>query len=162
MADPSTAEETVSERHVTAASLAVGLLFVIVCASGACSQNPPAASPTPAAPDRTRDVQGLHFDPQGADFTLWVLKFKDEVYSNWIVPESFIRTTERGPVDFEFTVARDGSVSLVRVLRSSGWPELDRAAAKALTASHFTALPRDYRPAHLTMQVTFNYGKASR
>jgi hypothetical protein len=28
----------------------------------------------------------LSFDPQGADFTVWVNHFKNEVYRNWIVP----------------------------------------------------------------------------
>src|SRR5689334_402397 len=30
----------------------------------------------------------LFFDPQGADFTEWVQRFKNEVYRNWILPPS--------------------------------------------------------------------------
>ena len=33
------------------------------------------------------NMGGLMFDPQGADFTVWVNRFKNEVYRNWIVPE---------------------------------------------------------------------------
>jgi TonB family protein len=105
-----------------------------------------------------QDVSGLHFDPQGADFTLWIQRFKDEVYRNWIVPKAFLWGAARGHVDFEFTVERKGSVSLLRLLKSSGSPELDDAAQKAISASRFMALPRDYKPSQATMQVTFVYG----
>jgi TonB family protein len=106
-----------------------------------------------------RDVSGLHFDPQGADFTLWIQRFKDEVYRNWIVPQSFLWGAARGHVDFEFTVARNGSVLQIRMLKSSGTPSLDRAAQNALSSSLYLPLPDDYRPPQVTMQVTFVYGE---
>ena len=107
-----------------------------------------------------RDVSGLHFDPQGADFTLWVQRFKDEVYRNWIPPESVRWGAARGHVDFEFTVARDGSVLQIRLLKSSGTQSLDRAAQYALSSSRYLPLPDDYRPSQVTMQVTFIYNEA--
>jgi TonB family protein len=106
-----------------------------------------------------RDVSGLHFDPQGADFTLWVQRFKDEVYRNWLVPQA-VMLGFRGHVDFEFTVTRDGSVLQIRLLKSSGTPSLDRAAQYALSSSRYLPLPDDYRPARITMQVTFYYNEA--
>jgi hypothetical protein len=45
----------------------------------------------------------LFFDPQGADFTLWINRFKDEVYRNWNIPEAANLGAARGHVDFEFT-----------------------------------------------------------
>ena len=39
-----------------------------------------------------------------------------------------------------------------------GGSALDRAARNALTASRFMALPPDYGPPRVTMQVTFHYG----
>lgn len=102
---------------------------------------------------------GLYFDPQGADFTLWINHFKNEVYRNWIVPQSVLLGF-RGHVDFEFTVERDGSMSALRLLKSSGTTSLDRAAQNALTSSRFMALPDDYGPPRVTMQVSFFYNEA--
>ncbi len=106
-----------------------------------------------------RDLGGLYFDPQGADFTLWIQRFKDEVYRNWIPPQSFLWGAARGHVDFEFTVERNGTLSALRMEKSSGTPSLDRAAQNALTSSRYLPLPDDYRPPRVTMKVTFVYGE---
>jgi TonB family protein len=103
---------------------------------------------------------GLYFEPQGADFTLWINTFKNEVYRNWIVPQAAPFGRARGHADFEFTIERNGSMSALRMLKSSGTTTLDRAAQFALTASHFMELPKDYSPARVTMQVTFSYNEA--
>jgi TonB family protein len=99
------------------------------------------------------------FDPQGADFTIWVNRFKNEVYRNWIVPETALLGF-RGHVDFEFTVERDGAISSLRMLKPSGTVSLDRAAQNALTSSRLLPLPDDYGPPRVTMQVTFVYNEA--
>jgi protein TonB len=104
---------------------------------------------------------GLYFDPQGADFSLWINTFKNEVYRNWIVPQAALFGF-RGHVDFEFTVDRNGSMSALRMLKSSGTTSLDRAAQNALTGSRFLPLPDDYGPPRVTMQVTFFYNEAPR
>ena len=102
---------------------------------------------------------GLYFDPQGADFTLWINTFKNEVYRNWLVPKA-AEFGMRGHVDFEFTVERDGSMSALRMLKSSGTVSLDRAAQNALSSSRWMPLPDDYGPPRVTMQVTFFYNEA--
>jgi periplasmic protein TonB len=98
------------------------------------------------------------FDPQGADFTAWTQHLKNEVYRNWIVPQPALMGF-RGHVDLEFTVARDGAVSGVRLLKSSGTTSLDRAAQNALLGSRLLRLPSDYAPDSLTIQVTFFYNE---
>jgi TonB family protein len=107
-----------------------------------------------------QNVGGLYFDPQGADFTLWINRFKDEVYRNWIVPQAALFGAARGHVDFEFTVERDGTMTALRLLLSSGTASLDRAAQNALTSSRLLALPDDYGPPRVTMRVTFFYNEA--
>jgi len=106
-----------------------------------------------------QNLGGLYFDPQGADFTLWINSFKNDVYRNWIVPQAALFGF-RGHVDFEFTVERNGSMSRLRMLKSSGTTSLDRAAQNALTGSRFLPLPDDYGPPRVTMQVTFYYNEA--
>jgi TonB family protein len=106
----------------------------------------------------SQNVEGLYFDPQGADFTAWINRFRSEVYRNWIVPQPALMGF-RGHVDFEFTVERDGSMSSLHLLKSSGTASLDRAAQKALEGSRFLSLPSDYGPPRVTMQVSFFYNE---
>jgi TonB family protein len=98
----------------------------------------------------------LFFDPQGADFTDWIQRFKNEVYRNWIVPPSAVFGFN-GEVDFEFVVDRSGAIVDLRLLASSGTGAYDRAARNALTGSRFLPLPTDYRPETVTMKVGFIY-----
>jgi TonB family protein len=104
-----------------------------------------------------QQMGALFFDPQGADFTLWINRFKDEVYRNWNIPEAANLGAARGHVDFEFTVERDGRMSSLRMLKSSGTNSLDRAAQFALEGSRLLPLPDDYGPPRVTMQVSFHY-----
>jgi TonB family protein len=104
-----------------------------------------------------QDLGFLHFDPQGADFTVWINDFKNQIYRNWMIPQAAY-LGYGGHVDFEFTLERDGSMSTLRMLKSSGTSSLDRAARNSLTSSRFKPLPDDYGPPRVTMQVTFHYG----
>ena len=132
-------------RRVT---LALGCILALACSS----------NPTPSGGANgtgQRQLSALSFNPGGADFSLWVNRFKDEVYSNWLVPQA--AATARGRVDFEFTVDREGALTSLRVLNSSGTSSLDKAAESALTTSQLAPLPRDYRMRQLTIQVSFLY-----
>jgi protein TonB len=108
-----------------------------------------------------RNMAGFHFDPQGADFTLWIEHLKDDVYRNWIVPQAALFSSYyRGHVDFEFVVERDGTMSSLRMLKTSGFASLDKAARNSLTSSRCLPLPNDYGPPRLTLQVSFYYNEA--
>jgi protein TonB len=100
----------------------------------------------------------LFFDPEGADFTGWINHFKNEVYRNWIVPQPALMGF-RGHVDIEFVVERDGRISSLKILKSTGTPALDRAAQNALLGSRLLPLPADFRPARITMQGGFYYNE---
>jgi TonB family protein len=102
----------------------------------------------------------LFFDPEGADFTAWLNHFKNEVYRNWIVPQPALLGF-RGHVDIEFVVERDGRISSLTVVKSTGTPALDRAAQNALLGSRFLPLPADFGPARVTMQGGFYYNEGS-
>ncbi|HET7746221.1 MAG TPA: energy transducer TonB [Vicinamibacteria bacterium] len=101
----------------------------------------------------------FHFDPQGADFTAWINQFKNEVYRNWIVPQSALLGA-KGHVDIAFVVRRDGSLDSLVIAKSSGMPALDRAAANAILSSRLPPLPADYRPDRFPIEVTFFYNEA--
>jgi protein TonB len=100
----------------------------------------------------------LFFDPEGADFTVWINHFRGEVYRNWIMPQPALLGF-RGHVDLEFTVERDGSLTNLHLLKSSGTPALDKAAENALLGSRLMRLPSDFGPPRVTMQVSFFYNE---
>jgi TonB family protein len=104
-----------------------------------------------------KEVSALAFDPQGADFTQWVNHFKNQIYRNWIVPQSAFFGFGGGEVQIAFTVDRGGAVLGAEILRSCGTPALDRAARNAILSSLFLPLPSDYRPATLDLTLTFGY-----
>lgn len=104
-----------------------------------------------------RQMGPLFFDPEGADFTLWINHFKNEVYRNWIVPQSALLGF-KGEVDLVFVVARDGTLADLELARSSGTAALDRSARNALQGSRLLPLPAEYGPDEITMRVRFIYG----
>lgn len=104
-----------------------------------------------------RQMGPLQFDPQGADFTSWLAQWGNEVYRNWIVPQAAIFGFGGGEAHFEFVVERDGSVSSVRKLKSTGYASYDRAAENALRGGRFMPLPADFAPPRVTMSVAFIY-----
>jgi TonB family protein len=106
----------------------------------------------------TRRLGVPSFDPQGADFTVWLSHFRREIFENWVIPKA-ADPESHGQVDFEFIVDRDGSISNVHILASSNVPALDRAARNALLGSQLQALPPDFAPSRVTMGLTFWYDK---
>jgi TonB family protein len=120
-----------------------------------CAQNPspaPASEPASAKPQLT----GLHFDAQGADFSVWLRSYSDELHRNWTPPEAVHRRQE-GTCVFQFTIERDGALSSVRVLRDSCPSSFSHAVQDALRKSHFLPLPGDYRPARLTATMIVRF-----
>ena len=105
------------------------------------------------------------FDPQGADFSPWLDRFRIEIYDHWLLPSAYgawhspkpVALGYHGRVDFEFIVERDGRVSSSRMLSSSATPVLEAAARSALLGSQFPGLPLDYGPPRATMRVAFSY-----
>lgn len=71
----------------------------------------------------------------------------------WEPPRGISRTAE-----VFFRVRRKGTLALLKLVRSSGDPEADEAALKAVAAAlPFRALPAQYPGCYLDVKYTFNY-----
>jgi TonB family protein len=106
----------------------------------------------------TRQMGPLQFDPQGADFTAWINHWRNELYRNWIAPEAAVLGYFNGCVAaFEYVVERDGSVSSLRLMNSTGSRAMDKAAENALRGARFLPLPQDYAPPRVKMGLAFLY-----
>lgn len=110
-------------------------------------------------PDGTaRDISGLQYDPQGADFTLWISHLADEWRRNFVPPQTAYLGF-KGRVVIRFVVERDGRVSALETVQSAGTVSLDRAVANAISASRYLPLPSDYRPARITFHLIVDFNR---
>jgi periplasmic protein TonB len=104
-------------------------------------------------------TSGFYFDPQGADFTQWLSRLNNELDRNWIAPQPALMGFH-GTVAFEMTIERDGTLSSLRMIRSTGNAALDRSVRNAIIGSRLLPLPNDYRPPRVTGTLTISINEA--
>lgn len=108
-----------------------------------------------------RDALEIVSDTLGVDFAPYLSRMHVQVYDNWfrVMPESvFPPLRKKGMVTLEFTIMKDGSVTGLKILQSSGDVALDRAAYAAITASNpMPQLPTNFKADYLTMRARFFY-----
>lgn len=108
-----------------------------------------------------RDQFEILTDTLGVDFAPYMKRMKIQVQNNWynIMPESAMPPwSKKGVVVIEFSILKDGRVTGVRLISSSGDVALDRAAYGAITASNILpALPADFRADYVTVRASFYY-----
>lgn len=76
----------------------------------------------------------------------------------WVYPELAIRQQLQGETHVEFVIAKNGKVSRIRVVRSSGYGVLDRAIVEAIQmASPFAPLPPGFKMDRMVVTGAFTY-----
>jgi len=84
-------------------------------------------------------------------------KFASRLYRVWTYPpESAIRG-EQGVVQASFIISRDGRISSIRIIRSSGYPDLDNEVITALKKMAGVPLPDSYELDNLKVDAYFQY-----
>lgn len=105
--------------------------------------------------DAEQDAQ-ISFDSKGVDFGWWLRRFVAQVKSNWFIPQMAQITP--GRVVITFNVHRNGFITDIELLRTSGHRALDQAAMNALrTSSPTVPLPEEYPDDKAFFTVTFLY-----
>jgi TonB family protein len=97
-------------------------------------------------------------DTQGVDFGPYLNLALQRVRENWyhLIPESAEK--KKGKLAIEFAISRDGHVSGMRLVDSSGDVALDRPAWGSITASDpFSALPSEFGGQYLALRFHFDY-----
>ena len=103
-----------------------------------------------------RNMDDIQFDSKGVDFGPWLRRFVAQVKRNWYVPQSAM--FQRGRVVITFYVARNGTISDLKVVQPSPIEYFNLAAFNALKLSNPTlALPKDYPDERAFFTVTFHY-----
>ena len=70
-------------------------------------------------------------------------------------PRSSLRNEEQGTVTHRFVVSAGGRVLKTQIVRSSGYRDLDRASADALSHCAFRPASIDGRPVQSTMDIQY-------
>jgi TonB family protein len=112
---------------------------------------------------RTDRREGLEIlsDTLGVDFGPYMKRLRFTVQNHWdpLIPESALPPVmKKGVVIVEFSIGKDGRVSGMKLISSSGDVALDRAAWGAITdAIPLPNLPTQFAGEYLTIRARFYY-----
>ena len=85
-------------------------------------------------------------------------RFRDRIYLVWNYPESARIRNQQGSCLVRITVDRDGNVTDVKLLESSGYRVLDDEVTRAVRqGATYGPLPRAYPNEYLHIMALFNY-----
>ena len=115
--------------------------------------SPPAGgSGTTAGAGAGNGVGGLTFDQPGFNYPYYYERVKIAIETNWFKPTATIPTS---PV-VHFSIQKDGTITDVELVTSSGLPFVDRAAVRAVVAaSPLPPLPGDFLGGRVSLSVLF-------
>jgi periplasmic protein TonB len=98
------------------------------------------------------------FDTRGFELSGYSQYVVDRIKENWLIPN--IIRSESGRTTILFYIEKDGQVSGIRVVTTSGNKRLDNAALNSvLVAGPFPPLPRDFSGEHIGAKLVFSYNE---
>src|SRR5687767_1476586 len=107
---------------------------------------------------QTQQDAQISFDSKGVDFGWWLRRFVAQVKGNWFIPQAAMIL--KGRVVITINIHRNGTITDVTVIQSSGLQSLDTSAVNALKSSNPTvALPAEYPEDKVLFTVTFLYNQ---
>ncbi|NGZ04866.1 MAG: energy transducer TonB [Magnetococcales bacterium] len=100
----------------------------------------------------------VNLDTPKPRYTTYFARLKERVQQGWIYPAEAKRAGLSGTLSLRFTIERNGMITDIRVLNSSGVPILDEAALQAVrNLSPFLPLPEDWELERLHVKTIFEY-----
>jgi TonB family protein len=108
---------------------------------------------------RARSSLELMSDPLGVDFKPYLIRILSLVRQNWfaVIPES-ARLGNRGTVQLQFVIDRNGQVPKLVIASPSGSESLDKAAVAGVSATvPFPPLPQEFKGKEIRLQFSFKY-----
>ncbi len=82
---------------------------------------------------------------------------KEKIEMAWVYPQEAQSTGQQGMTTLQFVVLHSGQVKEVKVIRTSGFPLLDKYAVKAVREAHFNPMPDQWPDPQLTITANFIY-----
>ena len=85
-------------------------------------------------------------------------KLKERIYQVWKYPNESQARREQGNTRIVFVLRKDGYLESVRILRSSGFDDLDEEVLRTIrVASPYYPFPKSWEEEKLRIPATFNY-----
>lgn len=88
-------------------------------------------------------------------YASYFFKFKQRVYQLWEYPAQSVARGETGVVKMSFSILKDGSIVNIRMLESSGYPNLDREVMRVLKSMGKVPLPKSYELHQLNVDEAY-------
>ena len=98
------------------------------------------------------NIQSIKFK-----YASYFYKFKRLLYQVWRYPHISIVSEEEGISRVKFSILKDGKITNIRLVQSSGYPDLDNAAVDALETMSGIPLPKSYKLNILHVDGYFAY-----
>lgn len=99
----------------------------------------------------------VDFNKFEVKYTSYFYKFKQRLYNVWKYPSESAMKGEQGTVRIKFTILKDGTITNINVVSSSGYSQLDRAAVDALKNMGKVPLPDSFGVNILNVDGYFIY-----
>ncbi len=99
----------------------------------------------------------VDFNKFEVKYTSYFYKFKQRLYNVWRYPTESAMKGEQGTVRIKFTILKDGTITNINVVSSSGYSQLDRAAVDALKNMGKVPLPDSFGVNVLNVDGYFIY-----
>lgn len=94
----------------------------------------------------------------GDRYAWYVAAVRNRISGNWLLSTISPRILTAPRVYLTFDIRRDGSIDNVQITQSSGIPEVDRSALRAVLASNpLTPLPSDYAGGLVKVEFYFDF-----
>ena len=94
----------------------------------------------------------------GDRYGWYVAAVRNRISSNWLLSTVSPNVFAAPRVYIEFDILRDGAITNVEIKQSSGIPEVDRSALRAVLASNpLGPLPPDYSGSKVSVQFYFDF-----
>lgn len=105
-----------------------------------------------------KEKSSITFDVKGFRYDGYMMRLKDKIEGIWQYPSDAAMRGIYGDLYLSFTIKKNGSLSKVELVRTSGYRSLDEAAMKALKdAAPYWPLPEDWKEEELTVKGHFIY-----
>ena len=100
----------------------------------------------------------ITFDTKEYRYAGYMTKLREKIESIWVYPPEEARSGHYGDLRIQFTIKKDGKLGAIELVRTSGYPALDRAAMQALKDGEpYWPLPEEWGKDSYTILGHFIY-----
>ena len=97
----------------------------------------------------------------GSRYGWYVQALRNRISMNWLMSTVSPSLTSAPRLFIAFDIMRDGTIAHVQLIQSSGIPEVDRSAQRAVLASNpVNPLPRDYSGNMISVKFYFDFRRS--